>query len=269
MPGWLASAAPASSPNPETTFSAPSGKPDLERELGDADEREPGVLGGLDDAGVAAGKRRADRAAEDLARIVPRHDVARDAVRIAHHRDRIAVEERDGLAVDLVGGRAVELEIARRRDDVGAALRDRLAGVLGLERAELVDARRDRLAEPQQQPAALRRREPAPGAVERGARRLHGGIDVGGAGARDRRERLAVGRAEHVDGAIVRGRHAPAADEVEVERLRAGRPFVARVHGGSSWRVGFLYTGRPARAARDQARSRARSHAVAGRSNRR
>ena len=63
--------------------------------------------------------------------------------------------------------------------------------------------------------------------------------------------------------------HALAADDVEVERLRAGRPFVARVHGGSSWRVGFLYTGRPARAARDQARSRARSHAVAGRSNRR
>ena len=41
-------------------------KADLERELGDADEREPGVLGGLDDAGVAAGKRRPDRAAEDL-----------------------------------------------------------------------------------------------------------------------------------------------------------------------------------------------------------
>src|SRR5215212_7581017 len=33
-------------------------KADLERELGDADEREPGVLGGLDDAGVAAGERR-------------------------------------------------------------------------------------------------------------------------------------------------------------------------------------------------------------------
>ena len=27
MPGWLASAAPASSPSPETTFSVPSGKP--------------------------------------------------------------------------------------------------------------------------------------------------------------------------------------------------------------------------------------------------
>jgi hypothetical protein len=148
-------------------------------------------------------------------------------------------------------------------------LRDRLAGVLGLERAELVDPRRDRLAEPQQQPAALRRREPPPSAVERGARRRHRGIDVRAAGARDGREGFAVGRADDVDRAVVRGRDALAADDVEVERLRAGRPFVARVHGGSSWRVGFLYTGRPARAARDQARSRARSHAVAGRSNRR
>ena len=83
MPGCSASAAPASWPRPVTMFSAPSGNPTSAASSANAQQRQAGVLGRLDHAGVAGGERRAGAAAEDLHRIVPRDDVAGDAVRLA------------------------------------------------------------------------------------------------------------------------------------------------------------------------------------------
>ena len=63
-------------------------------ELRHAQQRKTRVLGRLDHARVARRQRRADRAAEDLQRIVPRNDVTGDAVRLAPRQHRVVVRRR-------------------------------------------------------------------------------------------------------------------------------------------------------------------------------
>ena len=103
-----------------------------------ASAREAGLLGRLEHAGVAHRQRRADAAADDLHRVVPRHDVRRHAVRLAQRERGVAVGEGNGLAVHLVGGAAVELEVARQRHRVGAALLQGLADIQRLEPRQFV-----------------------------------------------------------------------------------------------------------------------------------
>ena len=76
----------------------------------------------------------------------------------------------------------------------------------------------DSLAQAAQQPAALRRGEPAPVAVEGGASGRDRRIDVGPARARNGGEGQPVGRADDVEDAPVGGRPSLAADQVEMER---------------------------------------------------
>ena len=114
------------------------GQADLRGELGDTQQRQARVLGRLHDTGVARRERTADRAAEDLQRIVPRNDVAGDAVRLAPGQHRVARRIGNGVARELVGRAAVELEIARAGRDIGARLAQRLAAVARLEQRELV-----------------------------------------------------------------------------------------------------------------------------------
>ncbi len=118
MPGCAASAAPASRPSPVTMLSAPSGKPDARGELGDAQQRQARVLGGLHDAGVAGRERAADRAPEDLHRIVPRDDVAGDAVRLAPRQHRVA-------RADTESSRRAACRTRRRRTRSSARTRRR------------------------------------------------------------------------------------------------------------------------------------------------
>ena len=148
------------------------------RELGDAQERQARVLGRLDDARVARRERAAHAAPEDLHRVVPRDDVAGDAVRLAPRQHRVAGRVGNRLAVQLVGRAAVELEVARARDDVGARLLHRLAAIARLEPRELVGVVGDRARERHEPAALLDRRELAPRAVERRARGAHGRVDV-------------------------------------------------------------------------------------------
>ena len=74
-----------------------------------------------------------------------------------------------GHEADLVGG---------RRDLLADRQRERLAGVLGLERRELLAALLELVGDPQQREAALGRRGVAP-LLEAGARGGDGGVDVG------------------------------------------------------------------------------------------
>ena len=143
------------------------GQPAAGRELGDAQQRQARVLGRLDDAGVAGGERAADAAPEDLQRVVPRDDVAGDAVRLAPGEHRVALGIRQRLAVELVAGAAVELEVAGAGDDVGARLRHRLAAVARLEPGELVGVVGDRARQRRELAPLVRRRQPAPRTVER------------------------------------------------------------------------------------------------------
>ena len=138
------------------------GEADPRRELGDAQERQAGVLGRLHDARIAGGERSADRAAEDLQRIVPRDDVARDAVRLAPRQHRVAGRIRNRLARELVGGAAVELEVARARRDIGARLAQRLAAVARLDQRELVGVIEYFAPEPRRAAGPSRRARGAP-----------------------------------------------------------------------------------------------------------
>jgi hypothetical protein len=88
-----------------------AGKP-TSRQFGHTCQRQAGVFGRLDDAGVAGCERRADAAAEYLQRVIPRNDVAGDAVRFAHRQHRHARLVGNRVAMQLVGGAAVVLAVA-------------------------------------------------------------------------------------------------------------------------------------------------------------
>ena len=161
------------------------GKTRLPREVRERERGEAGFLRGLKHTGVAHRERRADRAAGDLHRIVPGHDMSGDAVRLAQGVDRVAVEVRDRFAHDLVGRAGVKFHIARHRQRVGARLLQRLADVERLDARELLDPGADQIGELQEQSPALGRGEPSPRAMKRALGRLDRRIDVGGLPARD------------------------------------------------------------------------------------
>ena len=190
-------------------------KPDRGGERGDTQQRQAGVLGGLDDAGVARCERGPDRAPEDLHRIVPGHDVPGHAMRLADRQDRVAVLVGNRGAVQLVGGAGIELEVARQRDRVGPCLLQRLAGVLGLELRQLLDMGLDRIGPAPQQAAAIDGGHPAPEAGMGRARGRDGLIDVVGAAAGDLREHGAARRIDHRQRLAAARRDRLVADEMD------------------------------------------------------
>ena len=157
----------------------------LPRQVGERERGEAGFLRRLQDAGVAHRQRRADGAPGDLHRIVPRHDMPGDAMRLAQGVDRVAAEIGDGFAHDLVGGAGVKLHVARQRQRVGAALLQGLADVERLDAREFVDPGADKIGELQEQPPALGRGETSPGPMKRALGRLDRRIDIGGLPAGD------------------------------------------------------------------------------------
>ncbi|MNT73683.1 hypothetical protein D3C72_2124160 [compost metagenome] len=119
----------------------------------------------------------------------------------------------------LVGGTAIELEIARQHGDVTPGGGHRFAGVARFQPGQFFVVRQHALAQAQQQPPALQRGHPAPVAVQRVSRRLHGHIHVGLLAARNGGEHLAVHRRYHLDRAPVAGIGLTAADN----HLRHGK----------------------------------------------
>jgi hypothetical protein len=166
------------------------------RDAGKGQRAEAGLFGRLEDARVAHRQCGAHAAADDLHRIVPGHDVRRHAMRLAQRECGVALGERDRLPQHLVGSAAIELQVARQCQRVGAALAQRLADIQRLQPRQLIGLLQHRGAHPQQHAAALGGAEGAPGALEGGLRRQHGGIHVGRVAARDGRQRAAVGRVD-------------------------------------------------------------------------
>jgi hypothetical protein len=191
MPGWAVSAAPASAPRPGTTLMAPAGEARLPREIGEGQRRQARLLRRFQDAGVAHGERRAEGAADDLHRVVPRHDMARHADGFAQRVDGEALLEGDGLAHDLVGGAGIELAVAGERGDVRPRLRQRLADIGGLHLGQRLGVLGDQRAEAGQKAAPLGGGELAPVAVQRPLRGGDGGVDILGAAAGDAADLLA------------------------------------------------------------------------------
>src|SRR2546430_15944130 len=81
MPGWAAIAAPVSRP-PVTTLNTPGGHSRLPRQLREAHDAQAGLGCRFGDDGVSAGKRRGDAPRGEAQRIVPGHDLSRDAQRL-------------------------------------------------------------------------------------------------------------------------------------------------------------------------------------------
>ncbi len=191
-------------------------KADLGRQLRHADQRQAGVFGRLHHARVARRQGAAHAAPEDLHRVVPRDDVAGNAVRLAPGEDAVAVLVGDGLAVQLVAGAGVELEVAHQRQRVGARLLDGLAAVALLDERQFVDVLGDLLRELVEQAAAVGGAHLVPDTVEAVARGAHGGVDVGRVAALDFVEGLAVGRIDDRQGAARGGRDVRVGDVVEL-----------------------------------------------------
>ncbi len=198
-PGWRPSGSPASGPRPGHDVEHAVRQPRLRRQLGEQERRQRRLLGGLEDDAVAGRERRPELPGRDDERVVPRHDRADDAERLAlHERHRFRTDGRQ-LAAPLVDGLAVEAQARCGARDVDAQrVADRLADVEGLEQGEVVYARLDEVGEAQQDAAALGGRRPAPGpAVEGAAAGAHGAVDVLGAAAGD------VGEVAAVAGTVV------------------------------------------------------------------
>ena len=117
----------------------------------------------LDDHGVAGGQRRRHRHDGEEQRRVPRHDHADHAERLAEgiveHRGAV---ERDDPALDLVGEAAVVIEPVRHDPGLEDHLVEELAVLRGLDAADLVGVRMDRVGPAHQQPAAPGRRDRPP-----------------------------------------------------------------------------------------------------------
>ena len=186
----------------------------------DRQRRQAGFLGGLEHAGIAHRQRRADAAADDLHRVVPGHDVAGDAVRLAQRQRGVAVGERDGLAMHLVGRATVELQVTGHRHRIGAALLDRLADIQRLQAGQLVGAGQRQGAHLQQDAAALGGGQLAPGAGERVVGGGHRGIHVGGGAAGDLRQQAAVAGVQQRQG-LAAGAGAPVAVDQDLGGVEA------------------------------------------------
>ena len=207
MPGCAASAAPGRRPVAGDDVERAWREPGLERELGQPQRGERRVLGGLEHDAAAGGERRPDLPHRHQQRKVPRNDRA-------HHADRLAARVGEELVLAEPGQRrlhrrafdlggpagAVAQEVHRRRHV--HALRDdeRLAVVDRLDLGELGRVGLEQIGQLQEPALAIDRACRAPLArLERGARRLHGEVHVGGAGRRHGGHHLAGGGVAHVE----------------------------------------------------------------------
>ena len=113
------------------------------RDLGHAQHRQAGILGGLDHARIAGCQRTADRAAENLQRIIPGNDVAGHAMRLAPRQDGETFGIGNRFAMQFVARATVEFEVTRTRSNVGARLGKWLAAIRVLPSVPIL--RRDRV----------------------------------------------------------------------------------------------------------------------------
>ena len=182
-------------------------------ELGERERAQAGFLGRLQHRRVARAEGGTDRATDDLHRVVPRHDVAGDAVRLAQRHDGVAVEVGQRLAVQLVGRPRVELAVAGERGGVAPGLPEGLAHVTRLEHGERLGVLADEDREPGEKTPAIDGRGAPPVTGERARGSRDRGVDVLVATARDRRERGAVGRIDQRQRVAARRLPPPPADE--------------------------------------------------------
>ena len=161
--GCAARAAPAISPEPGDDVDHALGEAGLHDQLAQAERRQRRLLGRLEHDRVARGQGGTQFPGRHQQREVPRDDLSHHAqrfpqrVRVVHRAGRVGHRQRDRVALDLVGpaGHVLEqLGGQRHIDRAGDA--DRLAVVEGFQLGELLQVLEDQVAEPPDQPPALR-----------------------------------------------------------------------------------------------------------------
>lgn len=126
--------------------------------------RQAGLLGGLQDQGIACAQRRADLPAGDDQGVVPRHYRRDHAHRLPVDHAHAGRSIRGGLAVELVEGLGVVAQTTDQPRDIDAGgLRDGFAGLEGLEQGNFVGVLLDQLCPAQQTSLALGGWQVAPG----------------------------------------------------------------------------------------------------------
>ena len=159
-----------------------SGDASLAADLDEADGRQRGLLGRLQDDRVARRQGRCELPRGDREREVPGRDEGAHAQRHATLVRQVARDrDRRHLALDLRGESRVVAEDLRRERQVDAAAHERRhALVERLERSDLVGVALQQLGDAPQHLAALIGRHALPRiGLEACARRGHGRVDVG------------------------------------------------------------------------------------------
>ncbi len=167
------------------------GEAGFHEELGQAQPGERGLLGQLEDDGIAGRQGRAQLPGSHQQREVPGDDLADDADGLAQGVGKVVAGERngEGAAGDLGGpsGHVAE-EVDGERNVGGAGHGQRLAVVHGFELGKFFEMLLQQVGEFVEQPAALRGGdalggELAPGALVKGATGgADGTVDIGGFG---------------------------------------------------------------------------------------
>ena len=188
------------------------GQAGLGVDLGQLQGGQRGDFAGLEDHRVAGGQGRGGLPQGDLDRIIPRADTGDHAQGLAAGVDEAGVAQRDLLAFDGRDQAGVVLQHVGPGDDIDiAGLRQRLAGVEGFQRGQLIVALTqdvDRLA---QDARALHGGHRRPDLLPGGGA-AHGQFDIGLAGALQGGQDFAVGRIDRLEGAAAAGCHIAAAN---------------------------------------------------------
>ncbi len=135
-------------------------------------------FGWFEHCGIACGECRTNRAADDLHGIVPRHDVACDAMRLPQCVDGVPVEVRNGRPVQLVCSASVELHVSSERKHICPCLGQRFANVERLELAEYFGVLEDELSEASEHPTTFDGCRRSPDAIHRRSGGTNGEVDV-------------------------------------------------------------------------------------------
>ena len=174
-PGCATSAAPAVSPKPLMMLTTPGRQANFVEIVGEFERGERRLLGGLQHAAAARGRRGRELPRGHQQRIVPRNDLCGDTDRLAQREAERVGGHRIHVAGNFGGEAAVVLEAGRDVGDVVFGFDDRLAGVAAFEFGKRGGVLADFFGELEEDAAAVLRGGLAPRTVvERFARGFHG-----------------------------------------------------------------------------------------------
>ena len=153
----------------------------LGRQGREADGRERGLFGGLQDDGIAGQQGGSDLPGRDDQRVVPGHDRGHDTERLAPQHGGVVRADRRQFVDELVGHLAVILDAIGREGHIDReGIADHLADVERFEQRQLVEVLADQRREAQHHGFPGRRRDVTPAAVLEGTPGAgHGRIDIG------------------------------------------------------------------------------------------